>query len=83
MPAEWVKQLYQEAITGSDCQIFNLIEQIPSNHAPLRHALMDWVKDFDFERVIDLIKQVSNEGKKTENLLRNPYSWDNNYSLVA
>ncbi len=64
MPAEWVKQLYQEAITGSDCQIFNLIEQIPSNHAPLRHALMDWVKDFDFERVIDLIKQVSNEGKE-------------------
>jgi CheY-like chemotaxis protein len=64
MPAEWVKQLYQEAITGSDCQIFNLIEQIPSNHAPLRHALMDWVKDFDFERVIDLIKQVSNERKE-------------------
>jgi hypothetical protein len=25
---------------------------------------MDWVKDFDFERVIDLIKQVSNERKE-------------------
>ncbi|MBD1808830.1 response regulator [Microcoleus sp. FACHB-SPT15] len=64
MPAEWVKQLYQEAITGSDCEIFNLIEQIPSNHAPLRHALTDWVNDFHFERVIDLIKQVSNEGQE-------------------
>ncbi|WP_199321343.1 PAS domain S-box protein [Microcoleus sp. FACHB-831] len=58
MPDEWVTQLYQAAAVGSDCQILQLIEQIPSTHAPLRHTLIDWVNDFLFERVIDLIKQV-------------------------
>jgi PAS domain S-box-containing protein len=60
MPAEWVTQLYQAAASGSDCQIFQLIEQIPSTHASLRHTLMDWVNNFRFDRVIDLIQQVKN-----------------------
>jgi PAS domain S-box-containing protein len=60
MPAEWVTQLYHEAVTGSDCQLFALVEQIPSTHAPLHHALMDWVNNFRFDRVIDLIQQAKN-----------------------
>jgi signal transduction histidine kinase/CheY-like chemotaxis protein len=60
MPAEWRSQLYRAAASGSDCLIFQLIEQIPSTHAPLRNILADWVNDFRFERVIDLIQQVQN-----------------------
>ncbi len=60
MPAEWLTELYQEAITGSDCHIFQLIEQIPSNYAPLRHTLMDWANNFRFDRVIKLIQQAKN-----------------------
>jgi two-component system sensor histidine kinase/response regulator len=60
MPAEWVTQLYQAAALGSDCEIFQLIEQIPSSYAPLEHALMDWVNDFRFDRVINLIQQAKN-----------------------
>jgi hypothetical protein len=60
MPAEWVTHLYHEAVIGSDCQLFALIEQIPSTHAPLHHALMDWVNNFRFDRVIDLIEQAKN-----------------------
>jgi hypothetical protein len=61
MPAEWVTQLYQEAVTGSDCQIFQLIEQIPSNHALLRQVLMDWVNNFRFDRVLNLIEQAKRD----------------------
>ena len=61
MTAEWVTQLYQEAVTGSDCQIFQLIEQIPSNHAPLRQVLMDWVNNFRFDRVLNLIEQAKRD----------------------
>jgi PAS domain S-box-containing protein len=61
MPTEWVTQLYQEAITGADCQIFQLIEQIPTSHEPLRHALSDWVNNFRFDRVIDLIQHSGRE----------------------
>ncbi len=60
MPADWVTHLHQEAVTGSDCQIFQLIEQIPSTHALLRRTLMDWVNDFRFDRVIDLIQEAKN-----------------------
>ncbi len=60
MPAEWVTQLYQAAALGSDCEIFQLIEQIPSSYAPLEHALMAWVNDFRFDRVINLIQQAKN-----------------------
>lgn len=60
MPTEWVTQLYQEAITGADCQIFQLIEQIPCTDAPLSYALSDWVNNFRFDRVIDLIQQAEN-----------------------
>lgn len=60
MPAEWLTQLYEEAAIGSDCLIYQLIEQIPSTHAPLRDVLIDWVKDFRFDRVIDLIQQAQN-----------------------
>jgi PAS domain S-box-containing protein len=60
MPAEWVTQLYQAAALGSDCEIFQLIEQIPSSYAPLEHTLMAWVNDFRFDRVINLIQQAKN-----------------------
>ncbi|HEY9668380.1 MAG TPA: hybrid sensor histidine kinase/response regulator, partial [Coleofasciculaceae cyanobacterium] len=60
MPAEWVTQLYQAAVTGSDFSIFQLIEQIPSTHAPLCHTLTDWINNFRFDRVIDLIQKAEN-----------------------
>ncbi len=55
MPLEWVDQLYQAAIKGSDQDVFELATQIPADGAPLTTSLTAWVKDFRFDKVIDLV----------------------------
>ena len=54
MPTEWVEQLRQCAVTGSDRLVLKLIEQIPEPHAPLAMALTDWIDNFQFEKIIHL-----------------------------
>ncbi|MGK7875030.1 MAG: PAS domain S-box protein [Xenococcaceae cyanobacterium] len=59
MPAEWVAQLEGAALKGFDRHVFQLIEQIPSTHAPLANALADWANNFRFDKVINLIQQAA------------------------
>jgi hypothetical protein len=59
MPADWVIQLHQAAIKGSDEQILKLIEQIPATHSPLAHILADWANNFRFDKVIELVEQTT------------------------
>lgn len=54
MPAEWVAQLYQAANEVNNQQIFQLIEQIPSEHDPVAIALTDLVRNFRCDKIIDL-----------------------------
>ncbi|AOY83433.1 ATP-binding protein [Moorena producens JHB] len=54
MPAEWVAQLYQAANQVNNQRIFQLIEQIPSEHDPLAIALADLVRNFRCDKIIDL-----------------------------
>lgn len=58
MPSSWVKQLYHAAAQGSDLLIFQLIEQIPETNAVLCAALTDLVKNFQFDRVMELAQSV-------------------------
>lgn len=70
MPAEWLTQLSEEATIGSDYLIYQLIEQIPSTHASLRDVLTNWVKEFRFDLIINLIQQAQNcqpGNRKTSN----------------
>jgi len=59
MPEEWVKQLAQAAITGSDRIIFQLLEQTSQTYPLLTSTLTTWNNDFQFDKITDLIKQVS------------------------
>ncbi|GET41123.1 PAS domain S-box protein [Microseira wollei] len=55
MPPEWVKELYDAACSIDNELIFCLIEQIPSESAPLKHAIADLVNNFRCDQIIDLI----------------------------
>lgn len=56
MPIEWLQQLHQSAILGSDRQLLQLIEQIPDAYAPLAKTLVDWVNNFQFDQLINLFQ---------------------------
>ena len=60
MPTEWVAKLHQAAAECSDDLIFELIEQIPQEHAPLAIALKDLAENFLFDKIIEL-KKVTGE----------------------
>ncbi len=59
MPAEWVAQLYQAANQVNNQQIFQLIEQIPSEHDPVAIALTDLVRNFRCDKIIDLTEPAT------------------------
>jgi len=61
MPAEWVSKLYQAADLIDNEQIFQLLEQIPSNHTFLRETLIDWVNSFRCDQIIQLIEDANNK----------------------
>jgi len=58
IPAEWIEKLHWAAVKSSDQLPLQLIEQIPAVYAPMTNSLKVWVKDFRFDRVIDLIQQA-------------------------
>jgi PAS domain S-box-containing protein len=60
MPSAWVSQLYQAVDSVDDETIFRLLEQIPPDHAPLATAIADLIKNFRYDRLIDLMEAVEN-----------------------
>jgi CheY-like chemotaxis protein len=60
MPSAWVNQLYQAVDSVDDEAIFHLLEQIPPDHAPLATAIADLIKNFRYDRLIDLMEAAEN-----------------------
>ncbi|MEO0458366.1 MAG: GAF domain-containing protein [Cyanobacteria bacterium P01_A01_bin.114] len=58
MPDEWIKQLYQAAVQVDADVIFQLLAQIPAEHAPLTDVLSDLTHRFCFDEIVDLIQDV-------------------------
>ncbi|PSB58301.1 hybrid sensor histidine kinase/response regulator [Chroococcidiopsis cubana CCALA 043] len=54
MPSEWVAQLHQAALRTDEKLIFDLLEQIPQDYAPMATALADLVNNFRIDKIIDL-----------------------------
>ncbi|OWY68112.1 hybrid sensor histidine kinase/response regulator [cyanobacterium TDX16] len=54
MPLEWVAQLHQAALRTDEKLIFDLLEQIPQDYAPMATALADLVNNFRIDKIIDL-----------------------------
>lgn len=55
MTPEWIQQLHEAAVRGSDHVILQLIAEIPSDNAPLADMLKNWVDNFEFDQVIHFI----------------------------
>lgn len=60
MPSEWIDELYQAADSVDNEQIFQLISQIPSDYGDFVQALVDLVKNFRCDRIVDLIEELRN-----------------------
>lgn len=58
MPTEWAEQLHYAAAQGSDLLLYQLIEQIAEENAPLAVALTDLVDKFRFDLVTKLAQSV-------------------------
>lgn len=58
MSSEWIENLQQAAIKGSDDVALQLIETMPMSCAPLAATLKVWVEDFNFDYIIHLIQQT-------------------------
>ncbi|MBE9229155.1 HAMP domain-containing protein [Phormidium sp. LEGE 05292] len=58
LPPEWIAELHQAALKGSDCQILALIEQVSEEYILLTDTLTVWVNDFNFNKILELIQQM-------------------------
>lgn len=54
MPLEWMMQLHQAALRTDEQAIFALIQQIPSSHQAIAHALTNLVHNFRCDKLMDL-----------------------------
>lgn len=57
-PRNWLDQLQQAAAQGSDELILQLVAQIPPTQESLAMILNNLARDFQFERIIEIIHQV-------------------------
>ncbi|NMF65552.1 MHYT domain-containing protein [Brasilonema octagenarum] len=64
MPGEWIQQLQKAACAGNDLLIVQLMEQIPADKVDLIETLKVLVENFDFEQVIELTEQRTQNGQR-------------------
>lgn len=60
MPSGWLTKLHQAALCTNEKLIFNLLEEIPKESAHLANTLVNWVKNFRIDKVIDLTQPEQN-----------------------
>ena len=58
MPELWVSQLYEAAELIDDDVLLDLIEQIPPEKATLSSALADLVRNFRYDKIIELTEKL-------------------------
>jgi signal transduction histidine kinase len=56
MPLEWTAKLYEAVNSVNDEEIFRLIEYIPPADAPLAQSIVGLIKNFRYDRLIDLME---------------------------
>lgn len=58
MSADWLEQFQLAAIKGSDQRLHQLLEDIPPAHTDLVAMLTDWIDNFQFHQLLDLIRNI-------------------------
>lgn len=61
MPPDWLEQLKQAALKGSDSVLEQLIEQIPMEYLELIHFLRTETLSFRFDSILDVINAAYHE----------------------
>ena len=58
MPQEWITELYANAVRANINAVMKLIEQIPETEKYLIESLSNIVREFEFEKLIELTKPL-------------------------
>lgn len=58
MPEDWIRQLQHLAIIGADHLMLAMMADIPPKQRPLAQALTNWIQNFQFDEVLQLIQDV-------------------------
>lgn len=56
MPQEWRKKIYDAAASCSDENIFEFLEQIPDDYAPIIRVFRDLANNYEFEKIMELTR---------------------------
>jgi len=62
MSESWLTQVYLAAAQGSDILLLELVEQIPPERKDLADALTEWVANFQFDKVLELVERIDDVG---------------------
>ncbi len=59
MPQDWLSEL-QTATTRLDTEsVLQLLNHIPPQHSPIAHVITDWVNNFRFDKIIELLSSAN------------------------
>ncbi|MDB9315041.1 GAF domain-containing protein [Spirulina sp. CS-785/01] len=58
MPESWRQKTYQAAAQCSDHLIHQLLEEIPEEHKDLKNALLEFVNEFRFDILMELLQEI-------------------------
>ncbi|PZO41764.1 MAG: histidine kinase [Pseudanabaena frigida] len=58
MPDRWIMQLYKSALEADKNLVMQLIEEIPDRESALARSLSKLTRNFQFEKLIDLIEPI-------------------------
>jgi hypothetical protein len=56
MSQEWRKKIYDAAVSCSDENIFELLQQIPDGYAPIIRVFRDLANNYEFEKIMELTR---------------------------
>jgi CheY-like chemotaxis protein len=59
MSPDWIQQLSQASVKGSDREVLDLLQALPSTSTPLTQILTEWVNCYQFDRIQDLIRSAN------------------------
>jgi CheY-like chemotaxis protein len=58
MPQSWIVNLHEAALDADAELVSQILESVPESHTLLRQTCQDWVKRFQFEKILDLTEPL-------------------------
>jgi len=61
MPQEWVRNLYEATLDANAKQVTDLLKEIPVSHKFVATGIKEFIKKFEFEKILDLAEPLIDE----------------------